>query len=122
MYLSAIKGIDQELYEAAAIDGAGRWKQTIHITIPGLLPTFFVLLLLAVANMINTGMDQYFVFSNAMNKSSLEVLDLYTYNIGIGSGNFSLATVISILKSVVSLTLLFSVNKVSKLVRDESIF
>ncbi len=122
MYLAAINGIDQELYEAAAIDGAGRLKQTIHITIPGLLPTFFVLLLMSVANMINTGMDQYFVFSNAMTKSSLEVLDLYTYNIGIGAGNFSLATVISILKSVVSLTLLFSVNKVSKIVRGESIF
>ncbi|ENZ6558340.1 ABC transporter permease [Enterococcus faecium] len=122
MYLAAINGIDQELYEAAAIDGAGRWKQTLHITVPGLLPTFFVLLLMSVANLISTGMDQYFVFSNAMTKSSLEVLDLYTYNIGIGAGNFSLATVISILKSVVSLTLLFSVNKVSRVVRGESIF
>lgn len=122
MYLAAINGIDQELYEAAAIDGAGRWQQTIHITVPGLLPTFFVLLLLSVANIISTGMDQYFVFSNAMTKSSLQVLDLYTYNVGIVSGNFSLATVISILKSVVSLILLFSVNRVSKVVRGTSIF
>ncbi|MNB76900.1 putative multiple-sugar transport system permease YteP [compost metagenome] len=122
LYLAAINGIPQDLYEAAKIDGAGRFRSVWHITVPGLLPTFFVLLMLAVANMINTGMDQYFVFSNAMNKSSLEVLDLYTYNIGLLKGNFSLATVISILKSVVSLVLLFSVNRLSKTLRGESIF
>lgn len=122
MYLAAINGIDQELYEAASIDGANRLKKVIHITIPGLLPTFFVLLMMSVANMINTGMEQYFVFSNAMTKSSLEVLDLYTYNIGIGQGNFSLATVVSILKTVVSLILFYSVNRLSKTVRGESIF
>jgi len=97
-------------------------KKVLHITIPGLLPTFFVLLMMSVANMINTGMEQYFVFSNAMTKSSLEVLDLYTYNIGIGQGNFSLATVVSILKTVVSLILFYSVNRLSKTVRGESIF
>ena len=122
MYLAAINGIDQELYEAASIDGASRFKKVLHITIPGLLPTFFVLLMMSVANMINTGMEQYFIFSNAMNKTSLEVLDLYTYNIGLGNGNFSLATVVSILKSFVSLILFFSVNKFSKVVRGESIF
>lgn len=122
MYLAAINGIDQEQYEAAAIDGAGRFKQTLHVTVPGLMPTFFVLLLLAIANIINTGMDQYFVFSNAMTADSIEVLDLYTYNTGIVSGNFSFATVVSILKTVVSLALLFSVNRISKSVRGESIF
>lgn len=122
LYLAAINGIPQDLYEAARIDGAGRFRCVWHITVPGLLPTFFVLLLLAVANIINTGMDQYFVFSNAMNHSSIEVLDLYTYNIGLLKGNFSLATVISIMKSVVSLVLLFSVNRLSKTLRGESIF
>lgn len=122
LYLAAINGISQELYEAAKIDGAGRFRCIWNITIPGLMPTFFVLLMLAVANIINTGMDQYFVFSNAMNKSSIEVLDLYTYNIGILKGSFSLATVISILKSFVSLVLLYSVNRLSKSLRGESIF
>lgn len=122
LYLAAINGISQDLYEAAKIDGAGRFRCIWHITVPGLLPTFFVLLMLAVANIINTGMDQYFVFSNAMNKSSIEVLDLYTYNIGILKGSFSLATVISIMKTFVSLVLLFSVNRLSKTLRGESIF
>ncbi|WP_186327936.1 ABC transporter permease [Paenibacillus xylanexedens] len=122
LYLAAINGIPQDLYEAAKIDGAGRFHSVWHITVPGLLPTFFVLLMLAVANMINTGMDQFFVFANAMTKSSIEVLDLYTYNIGLLKGNFSLATVISILKTLVSLVLLFSVNRLSKTLRGESIF
>ncbi|NMM92862.1 ABC transporter permease [Bifidobacterium oedipodis] len=122
MYLAAINGIDQELYEAASIDGASRFQRAIHVTIPGLMPTFFVLILMNIANIINTGMDQYFVFSNAMNKDAIEVLDLYVYNIGISDGNFSFATVISILKTVVSLILLFTVNKASRIVRGESIF
>lgn len=122
MYLAAINGIDQELYEAASIDGASRFQRAIHITVPGLLPTFFVLIMMNIANIINTGMDQYFVFQNAMNKDAIEVLDLYVYNVGISGGNFSFATVISILKTVVSLVLLFAANWTSKKVRGESIF
>jgi len=124
IYLAAIAGIDQELYEAATIDGAGRWGQIWHITVPGLLPTYFVLLLLSIANLINNGMDQYYVFKNAFNQETIEVLDLYVYNIGFGKGSTSgipFATVISMLKSIISITLLFSVNSLSKLLRNESI-
>jgi len=124
IYLAAIAGIDQELYEAATIDGAGRWGQILHITLPGLLPTYFVLLMLSVANLINNGMDQYFVFRNAFNQETIEVLDLYVYYVGFGKGSTSgipFATVISMLKSVVSMALLFSVNGLSRLLRNESI-
>jgi putative aldouronate transport system permease protein len=124
IYIAAISGIDVELYEAATIDGAGRWAQIWNITVPSLLPTYFVLLMLSIANFINNGMDQYFVFSNSFNRDTIEVLDLYVYNIGLGGGSTSgipFATVISMLKSVVSLTLLFSVNGLSKLLRKESI-
>ena len=76
------------------MDGANRFRQTLHITLPGLMPTFFVLLLLSIGNFINTGMESYFVFQNAMNKDTIEVLDLYVYNIGMGNRNFSLATAI----------------------------
>lgn len=92
-----------------------------HITIPSLLPTFFVLLMLSVANFLNNGLDQYYVFQNAMNKAHIQVLDLYVYNIGVGSMNFPLATAVSMLKSIVSIALLFSVNGVSKLLRGETI-
>ena len=121
MYLAAIAGIDQELYEAARVDGAGRFQLMRSITIPSLLPTYFVMLMLSIANFLSNGMDQYYVFQNAFNKTSIQVLDLYVYNIGMTGKSLSLATAIGILKSLVSLTLLFSVNTISKKVRGESI-
>ena len=121
MYLAAIAGIDMELYEAAKIDGAGRFKLMRYITIPELLPTFFVLLMLSVANFLNNGVDQYFVFQNAFNKNHIQVLDLYVYNIGMTGKSQSLATAISIMKSGVSITLLTVVNFISKRLRGESI-
>ena len=124
MYLAAISGIDQELYEAAKVDGASRWGLMRHITLPGLLPTFFVLLLLSISNILNNGMDQYLVFQNPMNRQTIEVLDLHVYNITIASGGtalYSYATAIGILKTLVSVTLLFSANFLSKKLRGESI-
>jgi len=124
MYLAAISGIDQELYEAAQVDGAGRWAKIRYITLPGLLPTFFVLLMLSISNILSNGMDQYLAFQNSMNKNTIEVLDLYVYNITIASGGttlYSFATSIGILKTVVSVTLLFTANFASKKLRGESI-
>lgn len=124
MYLAAISGIDQELYEAAQVDGAGRWAKIRYITLPGLLPTFFVLLMLNISSILSNGMDQYLAFQNSMNKNTIEVLDLYVYNISIASGGttlYSFATAIGILKTVVSVTLLFSANFASKKLRGESI-
>lgn len=121
MYLASLSGIDQELYDAAKVDGAGRFQLMRHITLPSLMPTFFVLLMLSVANFLNNGMDQYYVFQNAFNKNKIQVLDLYVYNIGMTGGNVSLATVISMLKSVISVTLLTVVNWISNRVRGESI-
>lgn len=122
VYIAAISGIDQEQYEAAEVDGANRFQKMHYVTIPGLLPTFFVLLILSIGNMINNGMDQYFVFQNAMNKEHIEVLDLYVYNQGMVGINYSYSTAVSILKSIVSVTLLFVSNQMSRLVRDESVF
>lgn len=121
MYLAALAGIDQELYEAARVDGAGRWNIILHIEIPGLLPTYFVLLLLSIANIINSGLEQYYVFSNPMNKASIEVLDLYVYNQGLAGNQIPYATAVSMLKSIVSLALLTFANVSSKSIRGESI-
>ena len=122
VYIAAIAGIDQEQYEAAEVDGANRFQKMWYITIPGLLPTFVVLLILSVGNMINNGMDQYFVFQNAMNKEHIEVLDLYVYNQGMVGVNYSYSTAVSILKSLVSVILFMVSNIISKLVREESVF
>lgn len=122
LYLAAIAGIDPELYEAARVDGAGRFRLMRHITFPCILPTFFVLLMLSVANFLNNGMDQYYVFQNAFNKEKIQVLDLYVYNIGIGTANsIPLATAISMLKSLISVSLLIVVNSFSKKIRGQSI-
>ncbi|MDR0670371.1 MAG: ABC transporter permease subunit [Treponema sp.] len=122
MYIAALMSIDQEQYEAARVDGAGRFACMWHITLPGLLPTYFVLLILQIANFINNGMEQYFVFQHAINREYIEVLDLYVYNQGIAGINYSHAIAVSMLKSVVSLVLLFAANNGSKIFRKESIF
>ncbi len=121
MYLASITSIDQELYEAARVDGANRFQLMRYITIPELMPTFMVLLMLSVANFLNNGMDQYYVFQNAFNKRNIQVLDLYVYNIGLTGNSLSLATTISIMKSIISVTLLTAVNFISKKIRGESI-
>jgi multiple sugar transport system permease protein/putative aldouronate transport system permease protein len=121
MYLAAITGVDQELYEAARVDGANRFRLMWHITVPALLPTYFVLLMLSIANFLNNGLDQYYVFQNAFNKEHIQVLDLYVYNVGMTGRSPSMATAIGMLKSIVSVTLLFCVNFVSKKTRGETI-
>lgn len=121
LYLAGIAGIDPELYEAAQVDGANRFQQIWHVTIPQLLPTYFVLLMLSISNFLNNGMDQYYVFQNAFNMEHIQVLDLYVYNIGMGNNSLSLATAISMLKSLVSVALLILVNWGSKRTRGESI-
>lgn len=121
IYIAAISGIDQQLYEAATVDGAGRFQKMWHITVPGLIPTFCVLLLMSVANVLSNGMDQYYVFKNATNIDTIRVLDLYVYELGIGKGSIPLTTVVSMLKSIISVTLLFIANGISKAIRGESI-
>lgn len=124
IYIAGISGIDQQLYEAATVDGAGRFQKMWHITLPGLIPTYCVLLLMSIAGVLSNGMDQYLVFSNPVNEDSLKVLDLYVYNLGIGSGGdgtIPLSTVIGMAKSIISVVLLFLANGISKLIRGESI-
>jgi putative aldouronate transport system permease protein len=121
IYIAGISGIDRQLYEAATVDGANRFQRIIHVTLPGLIPTYMVMLLMAVAGMLSNGLDQYLVFSNASNKATMEVLDLYVYNLGIAGGSIPLSTVIGMAKSIVSVILLFMANGISKLVRGESI-
>lgn len=119
MYLAAISGIDEEMNEAARVDGASRMQIIRHITIPSLLPTYFVLVMLNLANFLSNGMEQFYVFQNAFNKDTIQVLDLYVYNLAMGGGGYSLSTAISMFKSVVSIVLLCITNTVSKMVRGE---
>lgn len=121
IYTASLAGIDQQLYEAAHIDGAGRFRAAIHITLPGLMPTFIILMLLCVSNFTNVGFDQYFVFKNSITISNLEVLDLYTYRVGLQLNDYSYATAIGILKSAASIAMLFGANVIVRRVRGTSI-
>lgn len=121
IYIAAISSIDQQLYEAATVDGAGRFQRMWHVTVPSLVPTFCVLLLLSIAGILNNGMDQFLVFENSNNTEFIRVLDLYVYDLGIGQGLIPLATVVGMVKSIVSVTLLFTANRISKAIRGESI-
>ncbi|MBE6022026.1 MAG: sugar ABC transporter permease [Cellulosilyticum sp.] len=120
MYIAAISSIDEEMYEAARVDGATRMQIIRNITIPSLMPTFFVLLMINIGNFLNNGMEQFYVFQNAFNKEAIQVLDLYVYNLAMGSGSYSVSVALSMLKSIVSVILLFFANKMSKSIRGES--
>ncbi|MBQ8640564.1 MAG: sugar ABC transporter permease [Lachnospiraceae bacterium] len=122
IYFAAIAGLDQQLFEAAMVDGAGRWKRIWYITIPQLIPTYFVLLIMSIGNFLNTGVDQYLAFGNALNKKYIEVLDLYVYNLGVGSGQISFSVAVGIMKSLVAFVLFFLANTISKKIRGTSVF
>lgn len=122
IYIAAIAGINSELFDAADVDGAGRFRKIFHITIPCLMPTFIVLLILSVGNLLSAGgFDQYYVFSNPFVVDKLEVIDTYTYKVGIQQNNYSFATAVGLMKSVVSVLLVFSANYVSKFAAGKSI-
>ncbi|MDE7045187.1 MAG: ABC transporter permease subunit, partial [Acetatifactor sp.] len=121
-YISAITSIATEIYDAANIDGAGRFQKMWHITTPHLIPTFFVMFVLQIGNIINNGIDQYLVFSNALTQDYIEVLDLYVYRYGLQQGNISYATAVGMWKSLISVLLVFVANTLSKKIRGSSIF
>ncbi|MFC6651665.1 ABC transporter permease subunit [Paenibacillus rhizoplanae] len=121
LYIAAIMGIDESLYEAAHVDGATRMQVIRHVVLPSMMPTYFVLLMLQIASFLNNGLEQYFVFQNAFNKDTIQVLDLYVYNLAMGGGSYSVSVAISMLKSLISVVLLFSVNGLSKMLRGEGI-
>lgn len=121
IYIAAIAGIDQEQYQAAEVDGANRLQQALHITVPGIMPTFTILLLLNIGNMLNVGFDQYYVFHNALVHDKIEVIDTYTYRVGLLNMDFSYSTAAGIFKSLVSVILLFSANFFTKKATGRSI-
>lgn len=120
VYIAGISGIDQQLYEAARVDGANRFHCIWHITVPGLMPTYCVMLLMSVAGILSNGMEQYLVFHNAINSDVIQVLDLYVYQM-FQTGSTELSIVVGMAKSIIGVALLFAANGISKLVRGESI-
>ena len=121
IFFAAVTGIDSQLYDAAAVDGAGRWQKILHITIPGILPTFITLLIISVGAILNNGFEQYYVFVNPMIQKNIEVLDYYVYRIGMLNNDITASTAVSLIKTFISVVLVFSVNKLSKKTLGQSI-
>ena len=122
IFISAIAGIEQEMYEAASVDGAGRLMRMVHITLPGIMPTFVVIMILNIGYLISTGFEQYYLFYNGMIASHIEVLDTFVYRLGIAQGNYSYATAIGISKTFISIFLLATANQLSKRFTNRSFF
>ncbi len=122
IYLAALTGINPELYEASQIDGAGRWKQTLSITVPALLPVITVLFLLKIGDFMDYGFERVFVFQNPLNIQNSEILDTYIYKAGLKQLQYSYATAIGLFKSVVGLFLLAIANTLSRKATGESLY
>lgn len=122
IYLSALSGIDQELYEAAAIDGASRWKQTIHITLPGLLPTISILLIMKVGHMLSVGFEKIMLLYNPVIYETADTISTYVYRQGILDANYSYSAAVGLFNSIINFSLLMFSNAVSKKTTGNGLF
>lgn len=122
IYFAAISGVDQELYEAASIDGAGRFKQAIHITLPSILPTVIVVFILNCGNILNAGFDQIFMLYSPLVYDVADIIDTYVYRIGIIKSDYSFSTAAGMFKSVVALILIVIVNQIAKRTGNEGLW
>lgn len=119
IYLGAMTAISPSLYEAAEVDGAGRFKKMWHITLPGIRPTIIILLILSIGRILEAGFEVQYLLGRGMTMDYAETIDLFVLNYGIKIGNYSLATAAGIFKSVISIILIFSFNAISKKLGQE---
>ena len=122
IYLAALTGIDQELYQAASIDGAGRWKQTLHVTLPGLLPTIIVLLILRTGNILSVGAEKVILLYNPSIYETSDVISSYVYRRGLLNADWSFSSAVGLFNSVVNFILVASVNWLARRTSDTSLW
>lgn len=130
IYLAALSGVDEQLYEASVIDGAGRFKQLLHITLPCILPTIITLLILRMGSFLDSGFDQIYLMLNSYNRGVATVFDTYVYDVGLtgtitapaGTTNYSYSATVGVFRSVVSLILVVTSNALAKLAGEEGVY
>ena len=122
IYLSALSSVDSQLYEAAAIDGANRWKQTLHVTLPGILPIVALMSILAMGNIFNAGFDQIFNMYSPQVYGTGDILDTLVYRIGMLDAQYGVATAIGLFKSVISFAMLASAYVLAYKFTDYRVF
>ena len=122
IYVAALAGVDQEIYEAAKMDGCTRFQRIVYISLPCIMGTVVVMLILQIGSILNTGIEQILMYQNAINLPYSETLDTYVYKVGIAQGRMSYSTAVSLLKSVISIILLIAANTFSKKVTEKGLF
>lgn len=113
VYMAALTGIDQCLYEAATIDGAGKWKQMLHVTIPGILPTISIMFIMKMGTIVSIGFEQPMALSNSVVTEVSEVISTYSYTAGVRNGQYSVTTAIGLLQSVINMAMILLTNRIS---------
>jgi putative aldouronate transport system permease protein len=122
IYLAALAGVDTQLYEAARVDGAGRWRQFWHITLPGIRPAIVVMAILTSGHLLDTGFEQIWLMTTSLNRSTADVFDTFVYYIGITQGAFSYSTAVGLFKGLVGLLLIFGSNWLAKRLGQRGLF
>ncbi len=126
IYLSALAGIDQELYEAARIDGAGRIRQTMHVTLPGILPTVVILLTLRIGGLVSVGYEKIILLYNESNRETADVISSFVYRRGLaaegGANQWSYSTAVGLFNSVINFALIITANQISRKVNETSLW
>lgn len=122
IYVAAIAGVDQQLYEAASVDGAGRWKQIWHVTLPGIIPTIVVLLVMSIGKMLSVGYEKIILMYNPTIYETADVISTYVYRKGLLDADYGYSTAVSVFNSLCDCTLLFTANYFSKKISGEGLW
>ena len=122
IYLSALSGVDAQLYEAAAIDGAGKWKQLLHVTLPGIAPTIITMLILKMGSLMSLGYEKTILLYNASTYETADIISSYIYRVGLLDQDWSYSTAIGLFNSVINCILLIITNRLSKKLSDTSLW
>ncbi|NLL70245.1 MAG: sugar ABC transporter permease [Epulopiscium sp.] len=122
VYIAALVGIDQELYEAATVDGAGKWKKIRHITFPGIIPTIVTMFILNIGKIVKVGYEAILLLYKPSTYPTADVIATYAYRVGIENGNYGLATAVGLFEAMVALVLVVAANKLSKRVTENALW
>ncbi|UKS27313.1 ABC transporter permease subunit [Paenibacillus sp. HWE-109] len=122
LFLAALTTIDPQLYEAAKMDGAGRWKQTWNVTLPGIAPTIVIMFILQIGHVLEIGFEKVFLLSNPATYDTSDVISTYVYRVGVLQGNFSYASAIDLFMGIIGFLLVYSSNQISRKLGETSLW
>lgn len=121
LYIATLSSVDPSLYEAATMDGAGKWKKMLHVDVPALMPTVTIMLILRMGSVMSVGFEKVYLLQNTLNSSTSEIISTYVYKMGLISNQYSLSSAIGLFNNVINLALLLLVNAISKKLSDTSL-